>query len=282
MYCMNHSARLVLTQSDCGTLTSSSFASGQADLVAPPEAAPPLQLSPMEEFLLYGFSEGIPFAQIDTLSAEDVEAIRGLLASPNDELWAPAALVLGLRGDAGDVERLMGLAQRAAEVDTPAAFRAQTSIPDAIAFFIERGEASGRDMATSFLLTGIDVERAAGRSNNDEDAPLVARSYLRAAALTGQPDVADAALEIATQQVETAGRDDVSSALGLDFQMEVADLALRVMDQGLEPALNELPSTRGNAIDLLQQRNLEQLTLPIVPETLTQLGIEGEVLQRFQ
>jgi hypothetical protein len=54
------------------------------------------------------------------------------------------------------------------------------------------------------------------------------------------------------------------------------------MDQGLEPAINQLPSIRGNAIDLLQQRNLEQLTLPIVPETLRELGIEGEIMQRFQ
>lgn len=282
MYCMNHPKRLVLTQSDCAALKNTSFASGQADLVAPEEPAPEVELSPMEEFLLYGFSEGIPFAQIDILTAEDVAQIRELLGSANDEFWAPAALVLGLRGDAGDVERLMGLAERAAGFDTPGAFRAQTSIPDAIAFFIIRGQAAGRDLATSFLLTGIDVERAAGRANNNEDAPLIARSYLRAAALTGQPDIADAALEIATQQVETSGRSDVSTALGVDFQMEVADLALRVMDQGLEPAINQLPSIRGNAIDLLQQRNLEQLTLPIVPETLRELGIDGEIMQRFQ
>jgi hypothetical protein len=285
MYCMNHSKRLVLTQSDCTTLKNTGFAAPGADLAATQDAmspSSPTELSLMEEFLLYGFAEGIPFAQIETLTAEQVEEVRALLASNNDELWEGAALVLGLRGDAADVERLVGLAQRAADVDTPGAFRAQTSIPDAIAFFIMRGEATGRDLATSFLLTGVNVERAAGRANSDEDAPLVARSYLRAAALTGQPDIADAALEIATQQVETSGRSDVATALGLDFQMEVADLALRVMDQGLEPAINQLPSIRGNAIDLLQQRNLEQLTLPIVPETLRELGIEGEIMQRFQ
>ena len=282
MYCMNHAKRLVLTQGDCTKLTNSTFASGQADLGVPQGVAPPVELSPMEEFLLYGFSEGIPFAQIAVLTAEDVGAVRELLSSPNDELWAPAALILGLRGDASDIERLIELARRAAAGAPPGASRAQTSSPDAIAFFIRRGDATGRDAATAFLLTGIDVERAAGRSNSDEDAPLVARSYLRAAALTGQPAIADAARAIAPQQAETSGRDDVSAALSMDFQMEVADLALRVMDEGLERALNQLPSIRGNAIDLLQQRNLEQLTLPIVPETLRELGIEGEVMQRFQ
>ena len=120
MYCRSHTRRRVLTEDNCRrlvgpTVFAAMTATPPVASAVPMEApAQPPAASPLEELLLSGFSEGIPYAEIAALSENEVAEARRALAGANSELWASAAIVLGLRGDASDARAIMALAARIA------------------------------------------------------------------------------------------------------------------------------------------------------------------------
>lgn len=290
MYCAAHSKRKVLTVADCNGYKGLHFgvAGGpgpEPDLLpnTDEDATAALNIldsvdTPIEEFLIFGFDEGVPFSEIAALTEEEVEQVREAVRSDIVDYWAPGALVLGLRGNAGDAETLIGIAHRAAKLPGAAALRARTTVPDGIALFLERTNVRTNGWLASFLVSNVDIANAQELAT-ERDVHLVARSYLRAAAMTGDLVMAEAAVEIAAQQVERSDNPAVRKALAPEFRNEVANLALQAERLGTRNALENFIEIAPDASESLRTQSLEQPALPQVEELLRTLDIQNGVLR---
>jgi hypothetical protein len=69
----------------------------------------------VEEFL-NSYWHGVPEAAIEALTEEQLATVRDILAGPPVRAWQNAATVIGLRGDAPDVARMLEIIDQAARV----------------------------------------------------------------------------------------------------------------------------------------------------------------------
>ena len=130
----------------------------------------------------------------------------------------------------------------------------------------------------SFLVSNVDIANAQELAT-ERDVHLVARSYLRAAAMTGDLVTAEAAVEIAAQQVERSDNPAVRKALAPEFRNEVANLALQAERLGTRNALENFTEIAPDASESLRTQSLEQPALPQVEELLRTLDIQNSVLR---
>lgn len=282
LFCRRHLDRTWLTASDCSKfIATSQFPDDQADLDGMPgvdlgnvsDELP--AIGPVAALLAGLFEEGIDFDRIFSLTDDQLASIRSAFQGDDVAVWEQAAYVLGIRGDARDLESLIALAHRAANIPTPEGYRARSAAPEAIGLYLAyHKQAQGVNWAKAFLLSNVSTAGARTLGNEDEIG-LISNRYAQAAALTGDLALAQSALDILSAQ----GSD-------LEIQQSIAARAL-ASENALPQAViqGDVPSAP-NSIDLLRERagGLQLQDDSYLVDVLRRydIGLDSVIVKRFK
>jgi hypothetical protein len=270
MFCTRHAMRKLMTTGDCNKMVNmSDFDPGDADLQvdmgeANLEQAQLPSVSPTQELLFGLFGEGINFGAIAALTEAQLEAIREELRGDDHRFWEQAAYVLGIRGNADDLQAIVALAHRAANIPTPEGYRARSAVPEAIGLYLafHKGDASV-DWAKTFLLANVPAANSRAFTNSDDETLLLANRYAQGAALSGDIGLAQSAIDLlATQQVD------------LETQARVATRALAAQSSDPEAVMNNAVPVAPDALETLRQQSSDP-AIDINPEFVDVLRREG-------
>lgn len=314
MYCRRHDNRRLITAAQCNAFSNS--ASVPLMLAVSPnllaETAEPVVTTSagdaewVRQFLESGFDDGTPFDAIEALSAEQIDQIRAILADETQlELWSNAAIVLGLKGDAGDVERLSGLLQRVAGRTEPESQRARTSAAFGLGFLANRIGGGASDQALSLLVENSAAPNAS-RISGPEGGDALARSFIKAVAYSGNLVASKAVIDVAAasgkldisageapqiteyvQKNELRGNADTQRFADLPeidspFAQNVADTALGVKERGLMVFLRA-PQSQPDAIFRMNSAvGAESELGKAASEAVRSLGVEAVPLWNSQ
>lgn len=282
MFCRRHEARKWLTTADCNTLKATPhYSAGSADLEGPVEGDANIEemqlpgINPTQELLSNLFGESIDFAAIAALSEAQLDAIRAELSGEDHRFWEQAAYVLGIRGTPEDLQAIVALAHRAANILTPEGYRARSAVPEAIGMYLAYHEDTPDvDWLKTFLLSNVASGNARTLGNGDDEVQLLANRYAQGAALAGDIDLAQGALDIlAAEQVDP------------QLQEMVASRALASQVSLPEEVIAGIVPVTPNAMEILRERAVNQ-QIDINPGLVDVLRDEGltlnsTVIQRF-
>lgn len=283
MFCRRHEARKWLTTADCNTLKATShFSGGNADLdgevagEANIEEGQLPEINATQELLSNLFGEGIDFTAIAALTDAQLDAIRNELSGEDHRFWEQAAYVLGIRGDAKDLPAIVALAHRAANILTPEGYRARSAVPEAIGMYLAYHQDSPDvDWLKTFLLSNVASGNARGLGNGDDEVQLLANRYAQGAALAGDLDLAQSALDILAAEHADP-----------ELQQSVAARALASELATPEAVIAGNVAVTPDAVNILQDRAVNR-QLEINPGFIDVLRDEGltfnsTVIERFK
>ena len=304
MYCRRHDNRRLITADQCKAFNDTAafplMVTGSANLMSEPtEAVAVGSVEWIPQFLKTEFDDGTPFDAIEALSAEQIQRVRAVLSDETQlELWSNAAIVLGLRGDAGDVERLTGLLHRVAGRTEPESQRARTSAAFGLGFLANRVGDGPSDEALSLLVENSKAS-SASRISGPEGGDALARSFIKAVAYSGNLVASKAVIDVAVasgkleisadeapqisdyvEKNELRGNADAERFADLPeidspFAQNVADTALGVKERGLMAFLRD-PQSEPDAIFRMDSEVASQGELgQAASKAVRSLGVEA-------
>ncbi len=253
MYCRGHRDRRAVNANQCSALQDGSIADLPMIAASPtegtvtetamptPAATPPVAPENVETFLLEGFAQGTPYDEIELLTPTQRDEIRRILADDGKRhLWANAVVVLGLKGQASDVDLIIGLFDKTKGSDDPNDLRTRTSGAyslGALAGQVE-GEAKGR--ALSFLIRGFRIDEASQFAPPDEGETL-ARTFATAIALSGDPVATKGVIDasITTRRVRAPQLESYARELGVDSAPPAAAVEVPALEPDELQTLSE-------------------------------------------
>lgn len=220
MFCTRHAARKWMTSDDCSIIKATPhFSDGDADLggtdlgEANIELAQLPEISATQDLLASLFGEGINFGAIAALSEEQLAAIRAELRGNDPRFWEQAAYVLGIRGNADDLQAIVALAHRAANIATPEGYRARSAVPEALGMYLAyHPETPDTDWLKTFLLSNVAPDNSRALGSGGDEVALLSNRYAMGAALSGDVSLAQSALDIlAAEQVDPQLQEQIAA-----------------------------------------------------------------------
>jgi len=193
MFCRRHLERRRLTTTQCTTFANSRRLDA-TPTKSPAEPARELLVAgntindSTTQFLTFGFDLGTPLAAIQALDEEQIAEVRRVLHHRDlSPLWSNAAIVIGIRGEKGDVSLLVDLFNAAKNGSEPEDRRTLTSSAFGLGILSARLGGPSGDEALAFLLTQMNPQQL------DEDR---ARAVLKGVAYSGNIAATRAVLDI--------------------------------------------------------------------------------------
>ncbi len=272
MFCNRHVERTLMTQNDCTKLKNTpDFTADQPDLegAGGPEPAsnqvePQLPTySPIQRLLMSLFGETANFAAIAALSDEELDGVRAEIYNDDPRFWEPAAYVLGIRGTERDLEALIALAHRAANIESPEGFRARTAVPEAIGMYLSYNrDVAAPDWVRSFLLENVAPENVRVLSQGEDEPTLLAQRYAQGAALSGDIELAQGAIDLLSARSFSA-----------EITNSVAARAIAAQNATPEQIFNtDMPAFENPQLELRNRVQLQQIDSNLI-DTLRDNGL---------
>ncbi|MFC5067927.1 hypothetical protein [Flaviflagellibacter deserti] len=291
MYCRAHRDRRAVNANQCSTLQDGSIAdlpmvdAAPAQGVAPATAmstpaavadpAPtPAGPEDIETFLMERFAQGTPYEEIELLSPDQLDEVRRILGADSKRaLWANAVVVLGLRGQASDVDLLIDLFERIKGSNDPSDLRTRTSGAYSLGMLAGRVEGEPKGRALSFLIRGFRIDGARQLAAPEESDSL-ARSFATGIALSGDPVATKGVIDasIATRRTWAPQIESYARELGIDSAAPAAAAEVPALDS------DELQTLSDTAIGV-NARGVRAMLQGQVPESQEQQQIAPNVDQ---